>query len=252
MLPSAFLLQATFLTATVELVAGHRASLLSSFMEIVDSCVSNFSACGTPPVVIVLLGIMQRGGHVDSLHDSERSRWKSALDNLTAAWRPRAPNESPGKLYYGTLHQPPAAQSFTHSMLTPTYQEGQDTPGVAGYTIPPVDQPADNAGHYLPYERRGLAHGMASAPSPVQAPARAMAAGNMPFQSPALGRGHQQAAMLYSSGMASQHVDYDAILEELGSIDCTDNIEVDPQFMTNLGFTPGYNLGEMFHEDFGV
>lgn len=251
--PSAFLLQTTFLATTVELVAGHRASLLSSFMEVVDSCVSNFSAHGTSPITVALLGIVQRGGHVDSLHEPERNRWMNTLDALKAVWKPSAANESAGKLYYGTPHHPSAAsaQAFTHSLLTPTYQDGHDGPGVTGYTIPPVDQPADGGSHYLPYERRGLAGGMASAPSPAQPPARSMPSGNMPFQSPPLGRG-QQTAMLYSSGMASQHIDYDAILEELGSIDCTDNIEVDPQFMTNLGFTPGYNLGEMFQEDFGV
>jgi hypothetical protein len=49
-----------------------------------------------------------------------------------------------------------------------------------------------------------------------------------------------------------QTIDYDAILEELGSIDANDGLDMDPQFMTNLGFAPGCDLGEMFQGDFGV
>gem|GEM_PF-6020062 len=43
----------------------------------------------------------------------------------------------------------------------------------------------------------------------------------------------------------------DAILDELGTIDYTDGIGMDPQFMVNLGFAPGCDLGEMFQGDFG-
>lgn len=242
--PSAFLLQSTFLTATVSLSSGHRTSLLSSFMEVVESCVSHFGACGTPPVMVALLGIIHRGRHVENLHDAERSRWSLTMETLKGVWRPSASNATAGKLYNNAPHQPPAnAQSFTQSLLTPTYQDSQDGPGAGsapGYTLPPVDQPVDQ---FAPYERPGL-----TTPSPAQH-SRPMPLGNMVFQSPS-GRGLQ--GMAYGPNTANPHIDYDAILEELGSIDCTDNIDVDPQFMTNLGFTPGYNLGEMFQEDFGA
>ncbi|UKZ71380.1 uncharacterized protein TrAtP1_012339 [Trichoderma atroviride] len=48
-------------------------------------------------------------------------------------------------------------------------------------------------------------------------------------------------------------VDYEAILEELGNIDYADSsIEMDPQFMMNLGFAPGCTLEELFHADSGA
>jgi hypothetical protein len=49
----------------------------------------------------------------------------------------------------------------------------------------------------------------------------------------------------------TQGIDYDAILEELGSIDCMDGLDMDPQFMTNLGFAPGCDLGEILQSEFG-
>ncbi|KAK4162320.1 hypothetical protein QBC43DRAFT_266390 [Cladorrhinum sp. PSN259] len=45
--------------------------------------------------------------------------------------------------------------------------------------------------------------------------------------------------------------DYDALLDDLASIECTDAIDVDPQFMTNLGFAPGCDMAEIFTRDFG-
>ncbi|KAK3989712.1 hypothetical protein QBC44DRAFT_326991 [Cladorrhinum sp. PSN332] len=44
--------------------------------------------------------------------------------------------------------------------------------------------------------------------------------------------------------------DYDALLDDLASIECTDAIDVDPQFMTNLGFAPGCDISEIFTRDF--
>lgn len=45
--------------------------------------------------------------------------------------------------------------------------------------------------------------------------------------------------------------DYDALLDDLASIECADPIDVDPQFMTNLGFAPGCDITEIFTRDFG-
>lgn len=58
-------------------------------------------------------------------------------------------------------------------------------------------------------------------------------------------------AAFAAPGPLGQAIDYDAILDELGTIDYTDGIGMDPQFMVNLGFAPGCDLGEMFQGDFG-
>ncbi len=45
--------------------------------------------------------------------------------------------------------------------------------------------------------------------------------------------------------------DYEALLDDLASIECTDTVDVDPQFMANLGFAPGCDIAEIFTRDFG-
>nr|UOF75596.1 Q-system transcription factor [synthetic construct] len=40
-------------------------------------------------------------------------------------------------------------------------------------------------------------------------------------------------------------VDYDAMVDDLASIEYTDAVDVDPQFMTNLGFVPGCNFSDI-------
>lgn len=47
-------------------------------------------------------------------------------------------------------------------------------------------------------------------------------------------------------------LDYDAILDDLGSLDYTDRIESDQQFMANLGFAPGCDLADILTREFGA
>ncbi|KAK4201752.1 putative quinic acid utilization activator, partial [Triangularia verruculosa] len=44
--------------------------------------------------------------------------------------------------------------------------------------------------------------------------------------------------------------DYDALLDDMAATDCTDSIEVDPQFMLNLGYGPGCDTTEIFRSRF--
>ncbi|KAK0714251.1 hypothetical protein B0T21DRAFT_352182 [Apiosordaria backusii] len=44
--------------------------------------------------------------------------------------------------------------------------------------------------------------------------------------------------------------DYDALLDDMAATDCTDSIEVDPQFMLNLGYGPGCDTTEIFRNRF--
>jgi hypothetical protein len=48
-------------------------------------------------------------------------------------------------------------------------------------------------------------------------------------------------------------LDYDALLDDLASIDYTDRVDADmePQFMANLGFAPGCDIPEILAREFG-
>ncbi|KAL1893701.1 hypothetical protein Cpir12675_004001 [Ceratocystis pirilliformis] len=48
-----------------------------------------------------------------------------------------------------------------------------------------------------------------------------------------------------NQGLDDVMIDHDAILNELASIDCTDGMDSDAQFMANLGFAPGSDFTDM-------
>lgn len=65
-----------------------------------------------------------------------------------------------------------------------------------------------------------------------------------------LGRPYPMPSRPNWSAMNTVPLDYDALLDDLASIDCTDGVETDPQFMANLGFAPGCDLGEIYSQSF--
>jgi hypothetical protein len=56
--------------------------------------------------------------------------------------------------------------------------------------------------------------------------------------------------MPLNSSLGVAPTDYDALLDDLASIGHTDGLDVDPQFMVNLGFAPGCDVSEVFRHDF--
>ena len=45
--------------------------------------------------------------------------------------------------------------------------------------------------------------------------------------------------------------DYDALLDDLAAIERVDAVDLDTQFMTNLGFAPGCDINEILTRNFG-
>ncbi|KAI5463598.1 hypothetical protein BGZ63DRAFT_413165 [Mariannaea sp. PMI_226] len=258
--PSAFLLQAMFLTVTLDLVPGHRPSLFSNFLEIIESCLDNFGPSGTPPLMITLMEIVRQHGNNKRMHEHDKSRWQTAMDTLQSVWNP---NLGRGEGPEGYQNKVTRVENVTQPMSgASSYVEEPSAapyhtthrPRSIGETEPqdisrlplPKDQPP-----LLSYEQpRYLTNSEASPGTTAQSTYAVTP--NITFQSPPFSGGHAMPPIFHNAGMPGQLVDYDAILEELGSIDCADSIDMDPQFMTNLGFAPGCDLGEMFQGDFGT
>ncbi|KPM34998.1 hypothetical protein AK830_g11578 [Neonectria ditissima] len=256
--PSAFLLQAMFLTVTLDLVPGHRPSLFSNLLEVVESCLENFGASGTPPLMITLMEIVNRHGHSERMHEHDKSRWKTAMETLQGVWRPDT-----SLIEVGGRHQNATTrvETVAHRIVGPPYLDEISTA-----TYHTTHRPSSTSGEtdtreltrlpqqqkeqqILSYERHRYATNSEASPGTSQS--LYAVTPNMTFQSPPLSGGHT-IPIFQNPGMPGQLVDYDAILEELGSIDCADSLDMDPQFMTNLGFAPGCDLGEMFQGDFGT
>lgn len=249
MVPSAFLIQAMFLAATVELVPGQRSSLTSNFLEVVESSISNFGACGTPPIIVALFSLIQQKSIIDEMLTSDTNRWNFALNAIKTVWLPDeaaknaiSPRTSTGGTSWGGISGlEPLRRDNPMSYRSEEYQEAPTRSFRQGFGLFPAEAHLPSSGHvYMENQHKY---------SPAQPPPNL----GMRFLPTSIGPMQPVNRIVQSGESQSNSVDYDAILEELGNIDYADSsIEVDPQFMMNLGFAPGCTLEELFHADSGA
>lgn len=247
MIPSAYLVKLLFLTATIELTSNSRSSLLSGFLEIVESCFAVFGAGHTPPAAVLLLQIVQRRADADEMGESGIRKWRSITERLQNIWRE-------GEPYAYTLDEPPSYSSevtqphnLRQIIFTPI-PTGTDPDAKAHAGSQPRDLGVKALTDHEPAQQFRFGYQDA-----IPNPAFAI---DTPITT-RLNRGSANTAnthttMFPGNHRMSQSFDYDAILEDFGSIGYTDNIEMDTRFMTNLGFAPGCDLAEIFQGDFGV
>lgn len=247
MVPSAFLIQAMFLAATVELVPGQRSSLTSNFLEVVESSISNFGACGTPPVIVALFSLVQQKGIIDKMLTSDTNRWNLALNTIKTVWlpdeaaknaiSPKTSTSISGNSWGDISGLKPLGQDNPMSY----HEETPTRPFRQGYGLFPTEAHIPPSGQvYMENQHKY---------SPVQPPPNL----GMQFLPTLIGTMQPVSRIAQPGESHSNAVDYDAILEELGNIDYADSsIEMDPQFMMNLGFAPGCTLEELFHADSGA
>lgn len=153
------------------------------------------------------------------------NRGSDPIPKATAADNPRLPPQ-PQPMRGLTSEQPlsisdPRGRAFSHSH---------------------APDPTAPAAHYS-------AFGMPSAMQPIPNTS------GMPPLNPVLNTGFEDnnSAMVPPPEMPEGYpMDYDAILDELSSLDYVDRSEPDPQFMANLGFAPGSELNDMFGGHFGL
>lgn len=250
MLPSAFLAQAMFLATTVELVPGQRSSLISNFLEVVESSITNFGACGTPPITVALFLLVQQKGIMDEMRTSEANRWNSALHTIKAVWvqdeiTKNTVGISPKTLtthnsWGGIIGLEPLGRNKSTGQGRDDYQGSPTGSFNQGYGLFPAAVHVPASSQVFTANQHKY--------SPAQLPPDL----SMMFVPSSVGPIQPVGRVLQAGESHTDSVDYDAILEELGNIDYADSISVDPQFMMNLGFAPGSTLEEMFHADSGV
>lgn len=247
MVPSAFLIQAMFLAATVELVPGQRSSLTSNFLEVVESSISNFGACGTPPIIVALFSLVQQKGIIDEMLTSDTNRWNLATNTIKRVW---LPDEAAKNVVSPKTSTSASGNSWGEiSGLKPL---GQDNP-TSYHEEPPTRSFRQGYGLFpteahMPSSRQIYMENLHKY-SPAQPPPNL----GMQFLPTLIGPMQPIGRIVQAGEPQTSSVDYDAILEELGNIDYADSsIDMDPQFMMNLGFAPGCTLEELFHADSGA
>ncbi|OPB41480.1 hypothetical protein A0O28_0082000 [Trichoderma guizhouense] len=250
MLPSAFLAQAMFLATTVELVPGQRSSLISNFLEVVESSISNFGACGTPPITVALFLLVQQKGIMDEMRTSEANRWNSALHTIKAVW-------VQDEITKTTVCISPKTSTTNNSWggiigLEPLDRNKSTVQGRDDYQGSPTGSFNQGYGLFPAAVHIPASSQVFTANQHKYSPAQLQPDLGMMFVPSSVGPIQPVGRVLQAGESHTDLVDYDAILEELGNIDYADSISVDPQFMMNLGFAPGSTLEEMFHADSGV
>ncbi|KAH0438355.1 hypothetical protein CcaCcLH18_03342 [Colletotrichum camelliae] len=239
-LPSAFLIQATFLGATLTLMPDARVSLIWSLMEVLENSIAQFGAAGVSPLLVTYMSIANTKSCVKALRDDDKARWNTLMGDLISVWQDRTTNTDSSVL---------------------DAEPGGKTPIQAEQSAPHFSQPAARQNPHYPqfpmntdsYHQNGNGFlPTASSASPSTARTMPFTPGSQLDAFPPGFMGHLSSAQTpYLMGQGPHGVDYDAIMDELASIDCTDSMEADPQFMANLGFAPGSDLTDMLRGEFG-
>ncbi|KAF9869679.1 quinic acid utilization activator [Colletotrichum karsti] len=239
-LPSAYLIQATFLGATLTLMADARVSLIWSLMEVLENSIAHFGAAGVSPLLVTYMSIANTKSCVKALRDDDKARWNSLMEDLISVWQDRTTNLESSAFDAETGGKTPtqAEQSATQ-FPQPTSRQNPHYPQFPMNT----DTYHQNPNGFLP---------TASSASPSTARTMPFTPGSQLDAFPSGFMGHLSSAQApYLMGQGAHGVDYDAIMDELASIDCTDSMEADPQFMANLGFAPGSDLTDMLRGEYG-
>ncbi|RYP04277.1 hypothetical protein DL764_004540 [Monosporascus ibericus] len=239
--PSAFLVQAGFLTSSMLLTPDSRPYLMGSLIDVVEACLNKFAACGSPLLLLLYLELASSNGRATGLQHGDRMRLEMALESLE--------NRSGGDDTTAISHN----ESLTHSVRS---GQSADTPFTT--QVQPLAPPfgVQEAGpiDFNMHSRSYLDHGSNWVPAVANTLSSVIRAGHdVNILDPMLekGLGRNIADMTTAdSGAGGCAVDYDAILDELASLDYVDSMDPDPQFMANLGFGPGCETQDMLRWDF--
>lgn len=240
--PGAVLAQAGFLTASILLSPTPAPRLIQSLVDVASQYVSSTDNSAPPPLLTVYLELATGDGRAAFLPPDEKERTaglmralKNRLDVPSANLHTKPPEaEGPRVVPQVPMGGLGAEQPLP---MPPPHLHGRT------FSHAHPGNPADTSRGYDAFAMHDTLH-----PIPGDRP------GAIPHLNPALGTGFDRSAPpMVTPGMPESYsMDYDAILDELSSLDYVDSNEPDPQFMANLGFAPGCELNDMFGGHFGL
>lgn len=120
--PSSLLVHVLFITASTQLHPEYRMSLLDTLLEQIESCVTSFGACGTPPIVQLVLAITKAQARYTQLPASSRQKWEDAAEAVSSVWSDAGASASPATSRSFALPQAslqPTLSATLHPYHTP-------------------------------------------------------------------------------------------------------------------------------------
>ncbi|KAK4097083.1 hypothetical protein N658DRAFT_479487 [Parathielavia hyrcaniae] len=248
--PTPYLARATYLWARA-LAEPQSETLLTLLHDTLDQYQRFFGRCGTPPFLSACIASFANDEYL--LRCSEQSR--QTLKSLVSTYSPRRlENRRPSSVYKSSPNPP--FRTVQASQEVPSSTGLSDSSNNTLLSYPPPDIPSlynttvptgINEMHRSHHPGTGMAAAMSGAAAAAMASTQH---GHHHSHHP-----HPQPPshhfIQHSTGL-DHSPEYDAILADLASIESTDALEVDHQFMTNLGFAPGCDITEILTRDFGA
>lgn len=268
-IPSAYVLRILFLWVSAILDSTDE-STCTLILESVEQYVAQFGACGAPPFFSSCLAMMRQHRSFSDLHPQTRDRWQLVQDTLAATWvssptksssnntgHPtsavlKAPGALDTPLGSASTHTAPSITATTPSDLYPS--TSLQTPTMLPKQYPPRNNSFMMGGYSPSKPLLNTSVNSATASSGMnmldtQSIMHGGLAGPPLQQSQSIpGRG----AVAHRESFSAGPLDYDALLDDLSSIDYIDRVDADPQFMANLGFAPGCDISEILSREFGA
>lgn len=267
-IPSAYVLRILFLWVSAVLDSTDESHCFLIF-ESIERYLGQFGPCGAPPFFSSCLAMMRKHRTFDDLHPQNKDRWQIIQETLRNIWLPtkdlsgtlvlptppavgaaRAPD---GPIHPSTSHPPT-------NMISPTSTDLYTPSNLQAAT--PVSKPYPhpaNAGFMVGgFPSPKPAINSAVKPSTANNTLNMLDAQSIVHSGPGPPLGHPQqpmverGALVHRGSFNSGPLDYDAILEDLSSMDYVDRVDADPQFMANLGFGPGCDISEILSQEFGA
>ncbi|KAK7983443.1 hypothetical protein PG989_010845 [Apiospora arundinis] len=271
LLPSLSILRLAYLSLESQRYPSSTSAVMP-ILQCLEDHFRTFGACSATPLFSIYMSIVSQPNGLDRLNSAERSHWMDTVAAVESVWGQSATSPP------SQISQPrPHFESFpiaSHRNVSASDGVNTQLPTPAPYYV----EKLPNMSHTM---LGGDMYAQPRGPSAVTANVPAAAApSNHHRQQSSLGLNNQLHSptnsssvftnvaamenMAVAAGMpstphfpmhgrqsfSSGTFDYDAILDDIASLDRTDRMESDPQFMTNLGFAPGSSLADVFTQDF--
>ncbi|KAK7914048.1 hypothetical protein PG985_011751 [Apiospora marii] len=237
-------------------------------LECVEEHIKNFGVCSATPLFSTYMNLVFQNHDLNQMNPVERSRWRDGVTAIESVWGAASlTSPTPQRSQPQSQFEPFTHQSRRNASISSAINNQLPTP-VSYYAekLPNLSQAMLGVGEiYAQPGHPSTATNTAAAPPPHrQQPLSLNNQLNSPTNSSSVFTNVATLDSMAVAGMpstpqypmhgrpsfSSGTFDYDAILDDIASLDRTDRMESDPQFMTNLGFAPGSSLADVFTQDF--
>lgn len=255
--PSIYLLRLAFICFTVQ-AQTYNELLMSAALQCIEELLVLFGAA-VPPLFGLYMELLSRQCNPEVLHSDTQNRWKKAQASVDSVWtstgnRQSLPMMQSHETATALAHaQPDAIYSCPSNTNIPAvvHHVHASSPRHADPRVDPAALIQPEAYHEASLSAMTNFSAMSRPSQPLDlvdhsssTPAAGTGRYDLPDIPPQNFHGHGR------HSFSSAAFDYDTILDDIASLDRSDRLQSDPQFMANLGFAPGSDLAELLAHDF--